>query len=161
MSIADRFIVGLVELGEQQNQIYGAEYYKPKIEIQTSNKTQPRWTRTQQGNSRVIGQQNVYNFFFAFSVELGTKAKTYYKAHNNTSQETWNLIPLGKRLVLNLPWGRGRSIGRDLDVGEEGFEQMIITLQSLHHGFISYQHVCTRVGLTKKASPYKCNREHK
>jgi hypothetical protein len=45
----------------------------------------------------------------------------------------------------------------DLDVSEEGSEQMIVTLQSLHHGSVGYQHVRTRVGLTKKAYPYKCN----
>jgi hypothetical protein len=38
---------------------------------------------------------------------------------------------------------------------------MIVTLQSLHHGSVGYQHVRTRVDLTKKAYPYKCNREHK
>jgi hypothetical protein len=34
---------------------------------------------------------------------------------------------------------------------------MIVTLQSLHHGSVGYQHVRTRVDLTKKAYPYKCN----
>jgi hypothetical protein len=28
---------------------------------------------------------------------------------------------------------------------------MIVTLQSLHHGSVGYQHVHTRIGLTKKA----------
>jgi hypothetical protein len=46
-------------------------------------------------------------------------------------------------LVRNLLRGRGRSIGGDLDVGEEGSEQTIITLQSLHHGSDGYQHVHT------------------
>jgi hypothetical protein len=36
---------------------------------------------------RAIGQQKVYNFL-AFLVELGIKAKTHYKAHDNTSRET-------------------------------------------------------------------------
>jgi hypothetical protein len=40
-------------------------------------------------------------------------------------------------LGLDLPRGSGRSIGGDLDIGEEGSEQLIITLQSLH------QHVRT------------------
>jgi hypothetical protein len=66
-----------------------------------------------------------------------------------------------ERLVLDLSRGRGRSIGGDLDVGKEGSEQTIVTLQSLHHSSIGYQHVRTRVGFTKKAYPYKCNREHK
>jgi hypothetical protein len=46
-------------------------------------------------------------------------------------------------LVPNLLRGRGRSIGGDLDIGEEGSEQMIVTLQSLHHDSDGYQHVCT------------------
>jgi hypothetical protein len=55
------------------------------------------------------------------------------------------------RLVPNLPRGSGRSIGRDLEVGVEGSEQTTVTLQSLHHNSVGYQHVHTRVGLTKKA----------
>jgi hypothetical protein len=65
------------------------------------------------------------------------------------------------RLVPDLPRCRGRSIGRDLNVGEEGSEQTIVTLQSLHHDSVGYQHVHTRVDLTKKVYPCKCNREHK
>jgi hypothetical protein len=42
-------------------------------------------------------------------------------------------------------------IGGDLDVDHEGSEQTIITLQSLHHGSVGYQHVHTRIGLAKKA----------
>jgi hypothetical protein len=37
-----------------------------------------------------------------------------------------------ERLVPNLPRGRGRSIGGDLNIGEEGFEQTIITVMSVH-----------------------------
>jgi hypothetical protein len=55
------------------------------------------------------------------------------------------------RLVPDLPRGRGRSIGGDLDVGEEGSEQSIVTLQSVHHGSVGYQHVRTLIGLIKKA----------
>jgi hypothetical protein len=66
-----------------------------------------------------------------------------------------------ERLVPDLPRGRGRSIDEDLDVGEEGSEQTIVTLQSLHHDSDGYQHARTRVGLTKKAYPCKCNQEHK
>jgi hypothetical protein len=110
---------------------------------------------------RAIGQRKVYNFFLAFSVELGTKTKTNYKAHENTSRTIWNLIPLYERLVPDLLWGRGRSIGGDLNIGEKGSEQTIVTLQSLHHGSIGYQHMHTRLDLTKKAYPCKCNWEHK
>jgi hypothetical protein len=56
-----------------------------------------------------------------------------------------------ERLVPDLSRGRGRSVGGDLDIGEEGSEQTIETLQSLHHDSVSYQHACTRVGLAKKA----------
>jgi hypothetical protein len=52
--------------------------------------------------------------------------------------------------VPDLPRGRGRSISGDLDIDEEGSEQMIVTLQSLHHGSVGYQHAHTRVGLTKR-----------
>jgi hypothetical protein len=48
-----------------------------------------------------------------------------------------------ERLVPDLPSDRGRSIGGDLDVGEEGSEQTIVTLQSLHHGSVGYQHART------------------
>jgi hypothetical protein len=59
--------------------------------------------------------------------------------------------PRDERLVPDLPTGRDMLIGGDLDVGEEGSEQTFVTLQSLHHGSIGYQHVRTRVVLTKKA----------
>jgi hypothetical protein len=48
-----------------------------------------------------------------------------------------------ERLVPDLPRGRDRLTGGDFDVGEEGFEQMIVTLQSLHHGSVGYQHART------------------
>jgi hypothetical protein len=60
------------------------------------------------------------------------------------------MIPLDERLVPDLPRGRGRLIGGDLDIGEEGSEQTIVTLQSLHHDSVGYQHARTRVGLAKK-----------
>jgi hypothetical protein len=44
---------------------------------------------------------------------------------------------------------------------KKAMNRSIVTLQSLHHGSIGYQHVRTRVGLIKKAHPYKCNQEHK
>jgi hypothetical protein len=65
------------------------------------------------------------------------------------------------KLVPNILRDRGRLIGGYLDVDEEGSEQTIVTLQSLYHGSVGYQHACTQVGLTKKAYPYKCNQEHK
>jgi hypothetical protein len=35
------------------------------------------------------------------------------------------------------------SVGGDLNVGEEGSEQTIVTLQSLHHDLVGYQHART------------------
>jgi hypothetical protein len=66
----------------------------------------------------------------------------------------------------NMIQGEVQSYGNkykalNLNVGEEGSEQMIVTLQSLPHGSVGYQHARTRVDLTKKAYPYKCNQEHK
>jgi hypothetical protein len=82
--------------------------------------------------------------------------------HGDISIQTPNIenmciISLEERLVSDLLRGRGRSISGDLDVGEESSEQMIVTLQSLHHSSVGYQHARTGVGLTKKAYPYKCN----
>jgi hypothetical protein len=60
----------------------------------------------------------VYNFF-GILVELGIKEKTIYKAHDNTSRATLNLMPLDEGLVPDILRGRGRSVGGHLDVGEE------------------------------------------
>jgi hypothetical protein len=67
----------------------------------------------------------------------------------NTSEKT--LIPLDEGLVPNLLRSRDMLVNEDLNVGEEGSEQTIITLQSLHYGFVGYQYTRTRVGLTKNA----------
>jgi hypothetical protein len=74
-------------------------------------------------------------------VALGTKAKTNYKVQDNTSQATQNLIPLDGRLGRDLLRGRGKSIGGDLDVDNEGSEQNFEPLQSLHHCSVGYQSV--------------------
>jgi hypothetical protein len=41
-----------------------------------------------------------------------------------------------ERLVSDPLRGGDRSIGGDLDVGEEGSEQTTVTLQSLHHSSV-------------------------
>jgi hypothetical protein len=65
-------------------------------------------------------------------------------------------------MSLDLPRGTGKSIGGDLDVDDEGSEQcQFEPVQSLHHGSIGYQHVRTRIGLSKKAMSLQENREHK
>jgi hypothetical protein len=51
----------------------------------------------------------------------------------------------------DLSRARGRLIGGDLDVNEEGSVRTIKTLQSLHHDSIGYQQTRTRIGLAKKA----------
>jgi hypothetical protein len=57
---------------------------------------------------------------------------------------------------------RGKSIGGDLYIDDEGFEQrQFEPVQSLHHGSIGYQHVHTRIGLAKKAMSLQVNWEHK
>jgi hypothetical protein len=54
------------------------------------------------------------------------------------------------------------SISGDLDVDDEGSEQRRFEpVQSLHHGFIGYQPVRTRIGLTKKVMSLQANRQHK
>jgi hypothetical protein len=45
------------------------------------------------------------------------------------------------RLSPDLTTGRGKSIGGDLDVNDEGSEQNVEPLQSLHHYSIGYQSV--------------------
>jgi hypothetical protein len=65
-------------------------------------------------------------------------------------------------MSLDLPRGTGKSIGGDLDVDDEGSEQCRFEpVQSLHHGSIGYQHVRTRIVLSKKAMSLQENREHK
>jgi hypothetical protein len=57
---------------------------------------------------------------------------------------------------------RGKSIGGDLDVDDEGSEQRRFEpMQSLHHGSIGYQAVRAEIGLIKKAMSLQENREHK
>jgi hypothetical protein len=58
--------------------------------------------------------------------------------------------------------GTGKSIGGNLDVDDEGFEQRRFEpVQSLHHGSVGYQLVHIRIGLAKKAMSLQANREHK
>jgi hypothetical protein len=58
--------------------------------------------------------------------------------------------------------GTGKSIGGDLDVGDEGSEQRRFKpVQSLHHGSVGYQPMRTRISLSKKAMSLHINREHK
>jgi hypothetical protein len=52
----------------------------------------------------------------------------------------------------------GKSISGDLNVDDEGSEQRRFKpVQSLHQGYVGYQHVHTRIGLTKKAMSLQTN----
>jgi hypothetical protein len=62
----------------------------------------------------------------------------------------------------DLPRGTGKLIGGDLDVDDEGSEQCRFEpVQSLHHGFVGYQPLRTRIVLAKKAMSLQANQEHK
>jgi hypothetical protein len=50
-------------------------------------------------------------------------------------------VQTDERLCPNLPRGRGKSIGGDLDVDDEGSEYNFEPLQSLHHRSVGYQSV--------------------
>jgi hypothetical protein len=47
--------------------------------------------------------------------------------------------PNDEGLGPDLPRGKGKLIDRDLDVDDEGSEQNIKPLQSLHHRYVGYQ----------------------
>jgi hypothetical protein len=65
-------------------------------------------------------------------------------------------------MSLDLPRGTGKLIGGDLDVDDKGSEQRRFKpVQSLHHGSIGYQPVCTQIGLAKKVMSLQANQEHK
>jgi hypothetical protein len=116
---------------------------------------------------RAINEGVISISLFTVLGPIGPKTYTYYCHliwmiyHVTTLYIHFVNVLSDERLVHDLPWGSGRSIGGDLDIGEEGSEQMIVTLQSLHHDSVGYQHVHTWVDLTKKVYPCKCNREHK
>jgi hypothetical protein len=62
------------------------------------------------------------------------------------------------RMSPDHPRGTGKSIGRDLDVDDEGSEQhRFEPMQSLHHGSVGYQPVHIRIGLAKKAMSLQAN----
>jgi hypothetical protein len=62
------------------------------------------------------------------------------------------------RMSPDLPRGTDKSIGEDLDVDDECFEQCRFEhMQSLHHGSVGYQPVHTRIGLAKKALSLQAN----
>jgi hypothetical protein len=62
----------------------------------------------------------------------------------------------------DLPRGTGKSIGGDLNVDNEGSEQLRFEpMESLHHDSVGYQPLHTRIDLAKKSMSLQVNREHK
>jgi hypothetical protein len=62
------------------------------------------------------------------------------------------------RMSPDLPRCTGKSIGRDLDVDDEGSEQhWFEPMQSLHHGSVGYQPVHIQIDLAKKAMSLQAN----
>jgi hypothetical protein len=56
-------------------------------------------------------------------------------------------------LVPDLPRGRGKSIGGDLDIDDKGSEQNFKPLQSLHHCSVSYQSLRHELTSPKRLVP--------
>jgi hypothetical protein len=72
------------------------------------------------------------------------------------------LAAYDSRMSPELLSGTSKSIGGDLNIDDEGSEQhRFERMQSLHHDFIGYQPVHTRIGLAKKAMSLQAYREHK
>jgi hypothetical protein len=58
-----------------------------------------------------------------------------------------------RRLGPDLSRGRDMSIGGDLDIDDEGFEQNVEPLQSLHQCSVGYQSVRHELTSSKKLIP--------
>jgi hypothetical protein len=113
--------------------------------------------------SKGYGTTEDMNFFcLAFSVDLDMKTVNKLK---DTSIPHWKSKIWYHLIVGWVPifWEvRGKSIGGDLDVDDEGSEQRWFKpVQSLHHSSVGYQPTRTWIGLTKKAISLQVNREHK
>jgi hypothetical protein len=79
---------------------------------------------------------------------------------STTDSASSGLVIVGWVPIFWEVWGK--SIGGDLDVDDEGFEQRRFKpVQSLHHGYVDYQPMRTLIGLAKKAMSLQANREHK
>jgi hypothetical protein len=134
----------------------------------TSNKTQPQWTQTQQSNwNKICGSKgyrttedmNFFGFFSGSRYENRKQTKRHTSIPHEKSKIWYHLIV---RWVPIFREVRDKSIGGDLDVDDEGFEQRRFEpVQSLHHGFVGYQPVRIRISLAKKAMSLQVNREHK
>jgi hypothetical protein len=93
-----------------------------------------------------------------------SRSKIDLREHTRTTELIKQIInhrqgvPIDSRMSPDLLRGMGKSIGGDLDIDDEGSEQRWLELvQSLQHGSIGYQHVRTRIGITKKAMSLQAN----
>jgi hypothetical protein len=112
---------------------------------------------------RVIGQREIWIFLFGFFG--GSRYENSKQTKRHTS------IPHGKPKIwyyLIVGWVpifqevQGKSIGEDLDVDDECFEQRRFeSVQSPQHGSVGYQPVHTWIGFAKKAISLQANSEHK
>jgi hypothetical protein len=58
-----------------------------------------------------------------------------------------------EKLIFDLPRGRGKSIGGNIDVNDEGSEHNFETLQSLHHCFVGYQSMQQKLTSPRRLIP--------
>jgi hypothetical protein len=92
---------------------------------------------------------NFFGFFGGSRYENRKKTKRHTSIPHGKPKIWYHLI-VGRVPIF---WEvRGKSIGGYLNIDDEGSEQRRFEpLQSLHHGSVGYQPVCTRIGLAKKA----------
>jgi hypothetical protein len=100
---------------------------------------------------RAIGHQKVYKFFCLFRWSLVQKQKLTrrHMIIPHEQSEIWYHLMRGWFLIF-----REVEVNRLMEISiliKKASSRPIETLQSLHHSFVGYQHVHTRVGLTKKA----------
>jgi hypothetical protein len=89
-----------------------------------------------------------------------TKKATWHISEKATVKSDRSLYD--SRMSPDLPRGTDKSIGGDLDIDDEGSEQhRLERVQSLHHGSVGHQPMCTWIGLTKKTMSLQTNWEHK
>jgi hypothetical protein len=64
-------------------------------------------------------------------------------------------------LVPDLLRGIGMLVGEDLNIGEEGSEQTIITLQNYTMTLLVTNTHAHKLASSRRLNSYRCNREHK
>jgi hypothetical protein len=165
--VLDQFVIwegGISERHKQSTE----QNTKTKNMNLTSNKTQPRWAQTQQSNwNKICGSKgyrtaedmNFFGFFGGSRYENMKQTKRHMSIPHGKPKIWYHLIVEWVPIFREV---RGKSIGGDLDVDDEGSKQhRFEAVQSLHHGSVGYQLVHTRIGLAKKAMSLQANWERK